>query len=157
MALSTENANLVWQKVDIALASLGANSEVVQAFKALKAYLSQIKRNPDLQFVAISNLTGDTAIADAACTLYGIFVKKQATATAAYFKANDSATTAGGANGAAMTDTIELNAASQQAHLVVPAGRAMASGIAVASETTGAGGTDTTSGDGPNGFVILGA
>src|SRR5512146_2964982 len=112
MALSTENANLAWQRVNIALDSLGATSAVRDIFRALKAYLAQLKKDPNLQFVAFSDLTTDTAIADAACTFYAIYAKKQATATAAYLKVNDSATTAGGANGAAMTDAIELNASS---------------------------------------------
>lgn len=157
MALSLEEANLVWQKVQVALDSLGANGAIREQFRQLKAYLSQVKRNPQLQFVPFSNLTGDTAIADAACTFYAAFVKKQATSTAAYFKINDSAATAGGANGADQTDVVELNAASQQAALVHPAGRAQGSGIAVASQTNAAGNTDSTSGDGPNGFIILGA
>lgn len=157
MALSLEDANKVFQKVNIALDSLGANSEIRDSFRALKAYLSQIKRNPQLQFVPITNLTTDTAIADSPCTLYAVFLKKRNTATASYTKINDNASTAGGASGANMTDLIELNAAGAQAVLVIPAGRAQATGIAMASETTGAGGTDTSSGDGPDGFVILGA
>jgi hypothetical protein len=157
MALSLEDANLVFQKARIAVDTLGLNSGIQDQLRALKAYLSQIKGNKQLQFVPISNLTADAVIADAACTLYALVVEKQGTATAATVKLNDSATTAGGANGADQTIAIELNAAGQQAALIFPAGQAMASGIAAASQTNAAGNTDSTSGDGPNGFVILGA
>jgi len=157
MALTLESQNLVWQRAKVALQALDAKQVFVDQFKGLKEYIQATKGNINLQFVAISNLTIDAVIADVACTFYGVYFKKQNTATAAYAKLNDSATAAGGASGAAMTDTVELNAAKLEASLLEPTGRAMASGIAAASETTGAGGTDTTTGDGPNGFVILGA
>lgn len=157
MALSLENPNLVWQKAKIALESLGASEEAKAAFKALKHRLATVGGNVNLQFVAISNLTADAVIADVACTLYGAYFKKQATATAAYAKLNDSATTAGGANGADQTTCIELNAASQEAFLIYKAGQAQGSGLSAASQTNPAGNTDSTSGDGPNGFAIIGA
>lgn len=157
MAISLENPNLVWQRVKNTMDSLGSSPEAVLNFRDLKQYLETAKGRPLLQFVPISNLIGDTVVADAACTIYAIYLKKQATSTSAFVKANDSATTAGGANGAAMTDTFELNASGLERVSIEPGGRAMGSGITIASETTGAGGTDTTTGDGPNGFVILGA
>jgi hypothetical protein len=49
MALSTENANLVWQKVKMAL--MDASPAVQQQFADLKMYLSTQGRNPDLQFI----------------------------------------------------------------------------------------------------------
>lgn len=157
MALSLESTNNVWAKVNTSLDSLGANSAIRDQFRALKAYLSQIKGNPNLQFVPISNLTAETVIADAACTLYAAFVKKQNTSTAAFFKINDSATTAGAANGAGQVTCVELNAANQQGALLYPAGAPQGTGIAVVSQTNAAGDTDSTSGDGPNGFIVLGA
>lgn len=158
MALSTENSLLVWQKVKVAMEALEASEEAKAAFKALKARLSTIGGNKDLQFVPISDLSAsDTVLADAACTLYGVYFKKQATSTAAYAKLNDSATTCGGANGAGMTDCFELNAASQELFNIFKSGRVQGSGLAACSQTAAAGDTDSTSGDGPNGFVIIGA
>ena len=157
MALSTESSNLVWQKVKIALDSLGARPKTYEQFKMLKERLATVAGNPNLQFVAMADITGDTAIADVACHLYGVYVKKQATATDAYFKINDSATTAGGANGGSMTDCVWLPDSGDENVFIFNKGRAHANGIAVASQTTAAGNTDNTSGDGPNGFVILGA
>ena len=130
--------------------------------KALFMYFAQHRRvttisSSALDIVAFANLTTYVAPADAAATLYAAFVKKQNTSTAATFKINDSATAAGGASGANMTDAIELTAANKDALLIWPDGKAHGTGIAVASETNGAGGTNSTSGDGPNGFVIFGA
>lgn len=156
MALSTESANLVWQKAFVALQSLGAKPSIVDSLRRLKEKLATVNANPDLQFVTMADITGDTVIADAACKLYAIFVKKQATATDAYFKTNDHATTCGAANGASMTDCVWLPDSGDQHLFVFPNGRAQANGITVASQTTAPGNTDNTSGDGPNGFVILG-
>jgi hypothetical protein len=158
MALSTESANLVWQKVAIALDSLGANSYARDAFRALKAYTSQIGGNLNLQFVAISNLTADVVAADVACKVYGIFLKKQATATDAFYKAFNDAATDSSAEDALIT--IALTEASEQELFVCAAGKAFSAGVTHGSFTaaTGAAGTTaTTTGDGPNGFVIIGA
>lgn len=157
MAISLENPNLVWQRAKAFMDSLGSSPEAVQNFQDLKKYLETVKSRPQLQFVAISNLTTVAIAADAACTLYGLYFKKQATATAAYAKSNDSASAAGGGSGANMTDTVKLGASGQEAMLIIPGGRAQANGISNASETTAAGGSNSSSGDGPNGFVILGA
>lgn len=154
MALTLENANLVWQRVQIALDSLGANKANREAFRALKAYLSQEQRNPNLQFVAFADLTGDTVIADAATQVYGIFLKKRATATDAFFKAVDHATTAAGTT---FYLCVELANASEQLALIFPGGIPQSAGTTIVSSTTDTGGTDSTSGDGPDGFFVLGA
>jgi hypothetical protein len=158
MALSNENANLVWQKVNIALDTLAAKSEVRDAFRALKAHLSQVKRNPDLTFVAISDLTADVVAADAACKVYGIFLKKQATATDAFYKLFDDAATDSSAEDAVLG--IRLVDSGDQVHIAYPAGLAMAAGAVHGSFTAmagAAGTTASTTGDGPNGFLLLGA
>ncbi len=154
MALSTENANLVWQKVEIAKQSLEVNRAVDMSLRGLKAYLAQEKRNIDLQFVPISDLGADTAIADAACKIYAIVLKKGATSTGAFFKAADHATV----SGTTASDLVqELNASEQQVAFIYANGWAQGTGFAVGSDTTADGSTASTSGDGPNGFVILGA
>ncbi len=157
MAFSGEAANLVWQRVKISLDSLGAVPAAVDAFRGLKADLAQAQNNPNLQFVAMSDIITDTVILAGAGQLYGVFLKKQATSTVAYFKMADHATVAGGGSGANMSDTIELQGSGDNAWLIFPRGRVQTTGLTVASETTGAGGADTTTGDGPNGFVVIGA
>src|ERR1035437_81397 len=55
MALTLENGNKVWQKVKAALND--SNPAAQNAFRELKAYLAQQKRNPDLQFIPFSSAT----------------------------------------------------------------------------------------------------
>jgi hypothetical protein len=149
-------ANKVWQTVRAALA--GANEASKRQFDDLKLYLATQKGNPDLQFVPFSNVTGDqaTLVASGGCTLYGLYLKKQNTATDAWFKLADHGTVAGGASGAAMTITLPLLVGNDEIACIFPTGLILATGITVASETTAAGGADTVTGDGPNGFAIVG-
>jgi poly-gamma-glutamate capsule biosynthesis protein CapA/YwtB (metallophosphatase superfamily) len=155
MALSLENSNLVWQKVKIALQSLGAKPVNVEALKALKEYLATVKSNPTLQFGAISDLTDAAVVADAACQIYAIYLKKQATATDAYAKFVNHASAGDGSTHAL---SIALFESGDEVLLVFPTGMPMSAGIVATSTTTGAAGTtDTTTGDGPNGFVVFGA
>lgn len=152
MALTLEDSNLAWQRVNIALA--GADPFIVEQFRKLKYHLANVKGNPQLQFVAISDLGADAVIADAACKVYGIYLKKGATATGAFFKAADHASSAG----TTASDLVhELNAASQPAAFVYPNAWAQGTGFTVGSDTTADGSTASTSGDGPNGFVLIAA
>lgn len=153
MALTLEEQDFVWQRVKIALAN--ASPHVQLSFKNLRSTLVA-KGKIKLQFVALSDITGDTIVADVACKFYGAYVKKQATATDAFFKMNDNATTCGAANGGSATDSYPLYDIGDEAIVVYHKGRAQANGITVASQTNLAGNTDSTSGDGPNGFIILG-
>ena len=154
MALSLENALAVKQQAfGYVTLSVKAQTEL----KAFFSYHAQHNKNVDLDFIAFANLTADTAVADAACKVYFIYLKKQATATAAYFKINDHATVAGGASGADMTSCVEMASSGDEVVLVYPGGLAHGTGVAIASQTTPAGNTDSTSGDGPNGFIIIGA
>jgi hypothetical protein len=152
MAVTTENANKVWMRAKAALAAASPYAQL--AFKELKAWLATQKGNPDLVYVAIGDLGADAPIADAACKVYGIYLKKGATATGAFVKAADHATVSGTT---ASDLVLELNAAGQEAVLTYPQGWAQGTGFAIGSDTTADGSTASTSGDGPNGFVILGA
>jgi hypothetical protein len=152
MALSTENSNLVWQKANVAL--VNATPFAQNAFRALKLRLATVGGNKDLQFVPITDLGVDAIIADAACRVYGIYLKKGATATGAFFKAADHATSAGTT---ASDIVMELNEASKEIVLTYPSGWAQGTGFTVGSDTTADGNTASTAGDGPSGFVILGA
>lgn len=157
MALTLESSNKVWQKAFLALDALGASPAAKEALRELKQRLATVGFNKDLQFVAFSDLQGDTVIADVACTFFYAFAKKQATATDAYFKTADHASVCGAANGASMQDSIYMPDSSGECALVFPKGRLQTTGITIASQTTAAGNTDSTAGDGPNGFFIIGA
>jgi hypothetical protein len=154
MAISTENANKVWQKVKIHLDAQAASPAAVAAFKTLKQVLSQDKRNPDLQVVVISDLTADAVIADAACRVRGLYLKKQATATGAFVKASDHASAT---SATAPELLLELNEASKESFLIWPDGWSQGTGFTIGSDTTSDGSTSTTSGDGPKGFAIISA
>ena len=166
MALSLVNANLAWQRAKIALDTepSGAGSATpppaVAAFKALKEYLATVKSNPDLELVPISNTDIDDAsgkvLADVACTLYGVFLKKLDTATDVYVHILDDATDDTGV----ATDTRVLLAmleAEETVFAIAPQGIPMAAGVVAKAYTTAAGTTDSTATDCPNGFVIIGA
>lgn len=157
-AKSLESSNKTWQRVRIALDALGANEASKRAFRELKQYLSTFAGNPQLQFLSFSDVTTDqpTALTTGGATLYGIFLKKQNTATDAFFKAADHGTTAGGANGANMQLCVPLLVGKDEVAITYLPGQVLATGLTVASETTAAGGSDTSSGDGPNGFAIVG-
>lgn len=151
MSISTQASVLAWPK---AIGRRDRKPFTNLALKALKEYLVGYKGNPDLQVVEFDDLGADSVVADAACTVYAIVLKKQATATGAFFKAADHATSAG----TTASDLVqELNAASQEVVLAYPTGWAQGTGFTVGSDTTADGNTASTSGDGPDGFVIIGA
>lgn len=157
-AKSLESSNRVFQKAFGYLQAIGAREESFKSLRALKQYLATYAGNPQLQFVTFSDVTTDqaTALTTGGATLYYVFVKKQNTATDAFFKWADHGSTAGGANGANMQATLPLLVGKDEIDIMLTPGLILATGLTVASETTAAGGADTTSGDGPNGFAIIG-
>lgn len=156
MALSTEAINLVKQKARIALA--GAAPFVQDAFKALWFNMATHKSNPDLQIVTFADLGADAVAADVACKLYAIYVKKQATATDAFFKIFDDATNDATAGDA--VHCIGLLTSGEEAVYMQPKGFDLTTGLVYGSYTAlvgSNGSTPSTSGDGPDGFIIFGA
>lgn len=155
MALSLENSNLVWQKAKIAL--VNAHPVAQGQFKALKEYLSTQGGNPDLQFVPFTEAQCDdadgTGVVDAACKVYGVYVKKVSAATDNYFKLYDSATVDTTAAeqivAIALLNTVEVAAE------IHPLGLAFANGVTVTQHTTSIGVTDGS--DGGDGFIVIGA
>lgn len=158
--VSLVDANKVWQEVNIALESLGAKGVHKDQFRALKAYLSQVKGVSSLQFKPITSTSVDDAngqvIMDGPCKVYGVYVKKAATATDVYLAIlNDDTDDA-----SPITDVravIGLPEASQQANLMYPDGLIMSVGVVAKAYTEFDGTTDATDTDCPNGFIILGA
>lgn len=156
MALSLVDGNLAWQLVKIRLAN--ANPVAQTAFAELKKYLAQQKSNPQLQFKAFTeadcDAAGGTAILDAACKLYGVYIKKLASATDNFFWVYDDATNDGTAGDARVC--LALLQASEQAFAVYPEGLPMAAGVVVTQYATDALGASDGS-DGGDGFVLVGA
>lgn len=158
MALSLENSNLVAQKTKLALED--AHPMAQEAFGAFKRYLASQGGNPDLQFIPFAGASIDDAggqvLADAACKLYGWYGKKPDAATDAYLVLLDDATDdAGGATDARVSAGFLV--AKQANFGIYPNGLPMAAGVVAKSYTDYDGVTDSTAGDAPNGFVIIGA
>jgi hypothetical protein len=158
MAIALEDANKVWQRVNIALAN--ARPDVVAQFAALKRYLAQDKRNPTLQFVAINNTSiddsGGQAAMDAPCKLHGLYLKKAATATDVYVAIfDDAANDAGGDTDHRIS--LPFQTASEVKTFIDGEGLALAAGCVVKAYTDATGTTDSTDTDCPSGFAILGA
>lgn len=158
-AKSLEGANQVWERVsNFMLTKDGSPVSSAAFLRQLKHWLSTQKGNPKLQLLTFTDVTADqaTALTTGGATLYAIFVKKQNTATDSFFKWNDHGTTAGGGNGATMQGTLPLLVGNDEVSVIFQPGLILATGFTVAAETTAAGGADTVTGDGPNGFAIIG-
>lgn len=165
MAISTQSANLVWQKVknyltNLNVASKGANPVTQNAFLALKQYLAQNKRNPDLQLVPIDGTVnssdgGNTVsqiLCNGACTLYAIYLFKKG-ATETIFKATNHASTAttDGTQDIAIAATV-----AGDVFEIYPDGRALSTGLTVTEDTARTTATLTLAANQMSGFVILG-
>lgn len=173
---STENANLVFQKAAIALnggkdavtgASLAFSQCAQDALRALKAHLSQVKRNPDLRFTAIdatSLLTADDgqSVGSGTARVYAIFLKKRDDATDSFISLVDNGTD-DNYYGGSLTGSVRYQSAALEAKdeliAIFPKGLSMANGIRLVSTTTAAGGTTVSvaAADSVDGFMISGA
>ncbi len=165
MALSTVSANLAWQTAKLQLsqgAGAGATASpfAANAFAALKAAMAQTGGNPDLQVVPLpaASIVGTSGliVADVACKLYAVYVRKPDTATDAYVAVLDDATDDTGI----ATDVrvvLPLLEAKHEAIFIDPKGVVMGTGVVVASYTDWDGTTNSSSADAPNGFAIIGA
>lgn len=159
MALSTQDINLVKRKVFNYLKG-GTRGDVFafQVFDQLFRYFSQHGANPDLQVVFFDNLGADAVVADAACKVYGIYIKKGATGTDSYYKLFDDAATDSSADDAKLA--LGLLTASERQSWANINGLAFAAGVVHGCFTAiagAAGTTASTSGDGASGFIIIGA
>lgn len=154
--ITKEAGHYVFQRARAFLAAVNASPYSFDALLALKKQLAAVKP-VTLGYADFNNLTAAVNLHDAASTLHAIFVRKRNTATDAFVKFNDSATaTAGGANGANMQICIPLLVGKDEVlYLAGTPGQVLANGFATRSETTGAGGTNSASGDGPDGFIII--
>lgn len=166
MAVSLQAGNIVWQKVKNALSaqnvsSKGTNPVTQNAFLALKQYLSQNKKNPNLQFIPIDGTVNSSDGSNSAnqilnagaLTVYAIYLYKSGS-TETIFKGSNNATTA------ATDGTQDLAIAATVAgdvFEVYPDGRALSTGLTVTENTTRTGSTLTVLANQMSGFVIVGA
>lgn len=158
MALALTDAQLVWQRVDIALAGLNATPPAKAAFLALRRYFNQVN-NPQLQFVAfvptsMDDAGGQDTGLDAAHRLIALYGKKAATATDVYLYAFDDATNDAGAGTDGRANLVFLES-SGEAWCIYPTGIPMVDGLVIKAYTDFDGTTDSTDTDCPNGFAIV--
>lgn len=160
MALSLESANLVRQKVYAALSGTNNPSAKHQLWwSTAREFFNQWvdQGNANLQFLPFSEADADdadgTALADAACKVYLVYVNKLNSATANTVKLFDNATV--DTTASEQTISIPLDAANQEALIVYPTGFSHATGVTVTQHTTIEGSSDGS--DGGDGFVIIGA
>jgi len=157
-SLSTEVQLLSKQRVGNALAALNASPQARAAFREFFKWLDGHKKDVKLQVISISNLTVDVNPLDGVLKVYAVYVKKQATATDAYYKLFDDATDDTTADDAKVA--LPLLVANDEQIFLSKKGLDLADGLVHGSYTafTGYNGTTaTTTGDGPNGFVLVGA
>lgn len=158
MALSTENANLVWQKVKMAL--MNANPASQNAFLDLKMYLATQKKNPDLQFISYTAeqaiVDGGTDMVGAASTLYGWYANgRRTTGTTSAFLALHAAATSNATTTTLVT--ARFKAIGQSFAALFPAGLAAETGLTISAATAVGGATESATADAADGFVIVGA
>lgn len=158
MAHTTENANLVWQRVKAACDTLGINPSIVAQLKELKTYLATAKSNPNIKFTAIDAVTNGsdggnaaTVISDTANTaLLALVLKKSTGSVLAYDTISNHAS-------AAQAQKEVLAAATTagvQKAIIYPKGFLCATGITYASVTAYNGTTQSLSANGSNGFAL---
>ncbi len=158
MALTVQDANLVWQKVKIATAN--ANPAAQNALAELKKYLAGPKRNPNLQFIpftaeqAVTNL--GTSLSIGASKIFAVYMKGRRTSgtTASFFAIHDAAD-----NSASTTTTVsqKFNVTGQEAVYVNPNGFQLTTEAVVSAATAIGGATESSAADACDGFVIAGA
>jgi hypothetical protein len=152
--LTTEKPVTMWDKVDQRLANATPCAQMT--FRAFKSWCMQHLKGINLQIVDFADLGAAVNPLDGVMRVYAIYAKKQNTATDAFLKLFDDAATDTAGNARLTLGILE---ASRDAVVFYPDGLALANGIVLGSYTApiGAGGvTATTTGDGPNGFMLVG-
>lgn len=155
-SLTVEAPVLTWQRVDVVLNQATPGAQAL--FRGFKSWIMQQKAGMSLQFIPISDQTVDTNPLDGAIRVYAVYLKKQPTATDAYFKVTDDATDDTTADDQKVT--LPLFESGKESIAFFPDGIPLAAGLVTASYTAPSGNngtTATTAGDGPNGFLLVGA
>lgn len=155
-ALTTEAPVTMWEKL---LEQRLANKTPFarMAFVAFKSWAMQHLRGKELQLIDITDQTVDTNPLDGAIRVYAIYLKKQATATDAWFKVFDNATDDATAGDAKIA--LPILESGVESFAFFPDGIPLANGLVIGSYTAFIGAnnaTPTTAGDGPNGFLLVG-
>jgi len=130
---------------------------VPEGLRSLWIHMQQLG-NLDLQYVAFSGLgSADGVIADAACKLYALYVKKPTASTVdAWLKGSNHATTAA-VNGDVTAFLVGTSGGGREYVLVFHDGLPLGTGLTVGCHTTVNGNTKSNAADAATGFAIVGA
>lgn len=158
MAHTTEDSNLVWQKVRIAAETLGLHPEIVNQLRDLKQVLATVRGNVNLKFTPISATTNGsdggnaaTVISDTANTaLVALVLKKSTGSTLAY----NTISNHGSAVQAQKEVLLAATTAGRQIAAFYPKGLAFATGITFGTVTAYNGSTQSLKVDSADGFAI---
>lgn len=153
MALSLENILQVKRRTRWETRKPGASESLRALFKHMESL-----GNPDLQLVALDfTANADIVVADVACKLYALYLKKPSGSTTdAWVKGSDHATVAA-ANGDVVAKMIGTGGGGQEHCIIYPDGLKLGTGLTMASHTTVSGNTDSNDADSCAGFAIIGA
>lgn len=159
MAFSGEAEVLTWQRVDIALANASPLQQNLFRF-GLKAWLTQFKQAPQLQFVPFDRTTNGsdgsnaaTVICSGACTLVAIYGKKYTGTTLSYLALSNHAT----AIQAQKELLLAASAASVDTSAFYGTGVAYGTGITYSAVTAYNGTTRSLIVDSFDGFALISA
>lgn len=153
MALSLGDINAVFRRARADSRAVG----VAEALRSLSKHMQQLG-NPDLQLVEYSGLgAADKVIADAACKVYAIYMKKPTASTVnAWLKGSDHATVAAAAGDFAFR-LVGTSGGGRSYCPIFHDGIPMGTGLTMGCHTTVNGNTKSNAADAATGFVIIGA
>lgn len=153
MALTVENANLVKQRTFVDL----RQRHIAEQMKAFWNHINH-SNNPDLQFVYFSGLeTADKVVADVACKLYAVFMRKPTASTVdSWLKGSDHATAAA-ANGDLVVKLLGTGGGGREYLVTFPNGLLLGTGLTLGAHTTVNGSSKTLVADAATGWAIVGA
>ncbi len=153
MALSLGDINAVFRRARADSRAVG----VAEALRSLSKHMQQLG-NPDLSLVEFSTLgSTDKVVADAACKVFAIYMKKPAPSTTdAWLKGSNHATVAA-ANGDFVTYLRGTSGGGRSYCPVYHDGLPMGTGFTLGCHTTVNGNTKSAAADAATGFVIIGA
>jgi hypothetical protein len=154
MALSLGDANAVVRRMRGSARSSG----VAETIRAFSATLNDVLQNRDIQLVEFANMnSADKVIADVACRILAIYVKKPtASTTDAWFKGSAHATVAA-ADGDFTMKLVGTGGGGREYFVSFQSGLPMTLGFTIQCHTTVNGSTKSANADCASGFVVLAA
>lgn len=153
MALSLEGINLVKRRARGDTRAVG----VAESLRSLWKHMENLG-NPDLQLVVISGLeTADKVIADAACKLYALYLKKPTASTVDSWAKGSNHATVAAANGDVVVYLRGTSGGGRSYMPVFHDGLPLATGLTVGAHTTVNANGKSLVADAPTGFAIVGA